>query len=283
MSLLVAVACGVPARSGVAGGHSVCGVGENAMIDACGVTHPGRVRAVNEDTFLVDHELQVFVVADGMGGHNAGDVASRIAVETVRAFVARSRDQAECTWPYGIDGNLSLDANRLRTALRVANRRVFKAADDRDDYAGMGTTIVAALVGENHVCYGGVGDSRMYAYSGGALSQVTQDDSWVATILAADPAMTKEEMASHPMRHMLTKVLGATATIDLDVSERRLQDGDRFLLCSDGLHNALDDTALDAVLSTASSANDGVDRLLQTALDGPAADNVTAIVVHYST
>jgi protein phosphatase len=259
------------------------GAGEGSMIDACGVTHPGRVRSVNEDAFLVDHELQMFVVADGMGGHNAGDRASRIAVETVRAFVARSRDQAECTWPYGIDGNLSLDANRLRTALMVANRKVFKAADDRDDYAGMGTTIVAALVGENDVCYGGVGDSRMYTCSGGAFSQVTQDDSWVATILAADPTMTKEEMASHPMRHMLTKVLGVTATIDLDVSERRLQDGDRFLLCSDGLHNAIDDAALEAILSTASNANEAADRLLQTALDGPAVDNVTALVLRYST
>ena len=252
------------------------------MIDAYGMTHPGKIRSMNEDALLVDHDLRMFVVADGMGGHNAGEVASRIAVETVRAFVARSRNQAECTWPYGIDGSLSLDANRLLTALKVANRKVFKAADGSDDYTGMGTTIVAALAGEKQICYGGVGDSRVYALSSGALVQVTADDSWVATILAADPTVTKEEMASHPMRHMLTKVLGATQTIDFEVAEQPLRDGDRFLLCSDGLHGALDDAEIGAILSGASSANDAVNRLVQTALDGPARDNVTALVVGYS-
>lgn len=252
------------------------------MIDAYGMTHAGKVRSINEDALLVDEDLRLFVVADGMGGHNAGDVASRIAVETVRAFVARSRDRAECTWPYGIDGNLSLDANRLLTALKVANRKVFKAADGSDDYTGMGTTIVASLVGEEHICYGGVGDSRVYARSGDALVQVTEDDSWVATILAADPTVTKEEMASHPMRHMLTKVLGATQTIDLEVTERRLRDGDRFLLCSDGLHGVLDDVQIGAILSAGSSAHDAVNRLVRSVLDGPATDNVTALVVGYS-
>ena len=252
------------------------------MIDAYGATHPGRVRTINEDTFLVDQDLQLFVVADGMGGHNAGDRAARIATETILAFVARSRDHAECTWPYGIDRRLSFDANRLLTALKVANRKVFRAADERDEYTGMGTTVVAALVQDDRICYGGVGDSRVYAHSEGLFAQVTEDDSWVATVLAADPTATKEEMASHPMRHVLTKALGATETIDVDVSERRLRAGDRFLLCSDGLHGGVDDAAIGDVLSSAPSASDAVNRLLQSALGGPATDNVTALVVGYS-
>jgi protein phosphatase len=171
------------------------------MIDAHGVTHPGRVRTINEDALLADEALRLFVVADGMGGHNAGDVASRIAVETVRAFLVRSQDQAECTWPYGIDSRVSLDANRLLTALKVANRKVFRAAD------------AAVLAGDDSLCFGSVGDSRLYAHGAGTLAQLTEDDSWLASIAAADATLTEEQKATHPMRHVLTKALGATPTI----------------------------------------------------------------------
>ena len=252
------------------------------MIDAYGVTHAGRVRAVNEDALLVDEGLRLFLVADGMGGHHAGDVASRIAVETVQAFMARSQHQAEWTWPYGIDGRLSLDANRLLTALKLANRKVFKAADASDDYTGMGTTIVAALAGDDSICVGGVGDSRVYAYGAGALDQMTEDDSWLASIAAADPTVTEQEKATHPMRHVLTKALGATATIDVDVTERAVRPGERFLLCSDGLHGAIAPSTIAAVLASAPSAREAAEGLVRAALDGPAADNVTALVVRYS-
>ena len=250
------------------------------MIDAFGVTHPGRVRTINEDAFLVDQDLRLFVVADGMGGHHAGDVASRIAVETVLSFMVRSH-QPECTWPYGIVSTLSLNANRLLTALKVANRRVFRAADASDDYTGMGTTIVAALAGGDRICLGSVGDSRAYVHSARDLVQVTEDDSWLALIAAADPTVSEAVKASHPMRHVLTKALGATPTIDVDVTERAVRAGEQLLLCSDGLHGAMDDSSINAVLSSAASARDAAQRLVQTVLDGPASDNVTALVVRY--
>ena len=203
------------------------------MIDAYGVTHPGRVCTINEDALLVDEALRLFVVADGMGGHHAGDVASRIAVETVRAFLVRSQDQAECTWPYGmIDSRVSLDANRLLTALKVANRKVFRAAD------------AAVLAGDDSLCFGTVGDSRVYAHGTGTLAQLTEDDSWLASIAAADATLTEEQKATHPMRHVLTKALGATPTIDVDVTERAVRAGEQFLLCSDGLHGAIEHSAI---------------------------------------
>ena len=254
---------------------------EGSMIDAHGVTHPGRVRKVNEDAFLVDNGLRLFVVADGMGGHQAGEVASRIAVEAVQAFMVRSLNQAECTWPYGIDGTLSLNANRLLTALRVANRKVFRAADANDDYTGMGTTIVAALAGNEHVCFGSVGDSRLYIRSAGTLAQLTEDDTWLATIAATDPTLTEAQKPSHPMRHVLTRALGATPTIDVDITEQAVRAGDRLLLCSDGLHGAMDDAAISAVLSNPARARDTAQRLVQTVLDGPAVDNVTALVIGF--
>jgi protein phosphatase len=239
------------------------------MIDAHGVTHPGRVRTINEDALLADEALRLFVVADGMGGHNAGDVASRIAVETVRAFLVRSQDQAECTWPYGIDSRVSLDANRLLTALKVANRKVFRAAD------------AAVLAGDDSLCFGSVGDSRVYAHSAGTLARLTEDDSWLASIAAADATLTEEQKATHPMRHVLTKALGATPTVDVDVTERAVRAGEQFLLCSDGLHGAIEHSAIGAVLSSAASAREAAERLVQAALDGPASDNVTALVVRY--
>ena len=252
------------------------------MIDAFGVTHPGRVRTVNEDALLVDEAQRLFLVADGMGGHHAGDVASRIAVETVQTFMARSQHQSECTWPYGIDSTLSLDANRLLTALKLANRKVFKAADERDDYTGMGTTIVAALAGDASICFGGVGDSRIYAHSAGTLDQMTEDDSWLASVSAADPTLTEQAKAKHPMRHVLTKALGATPAIDVDVAERAVRAGERFLLCSDGLYEAIEQSRIGAVLSGAPSSREAAKQLVQAALDGPASDNVTALVVRYS-
>ena len=251
------------------------------MIDAHGVTHPGRVRTVNEDALLADEALRLFVVADGMGGHHAGDVASRIAVETVRAFLVRSQDQAECTWPYGIDSRVSLDANRLLTALKVANRKVFRAADASDDYTGMGTTIVAVLAGDDSLCFGSVGDSRVYAHRAGTLARLTEDDSWLASIAAADATLTEEQKATHPMRHVLTKALGATPTVDVDVTERAVRAGEQFLLCSDGLHGAIEHSAIGEVLSSAASAREAAERLVQAALDGSASDNLTALVVRY--
>lgn len=121
------------------------------MITVHGVTHPGRVRTTNEDALLIDDDLGLFVVADGMGGHNAGDVASKLAVETIRAFMDRSRDGGECTWPFGVDGRLPLDANRPLTAVKLANRRVFRAADSNDDYTRMGTPVAETLVQDDRL------------------------------------------------------------------------------------------------------------------------------------
>src|SRR3954465_8209658 len=116
------------------------------MIEAFGLSDVGRVRKGNEDSFACDESLRLFIVADGMGGHNAGEVASRLAVEALVGFIRRSHEDTDVSWPYGIDPTLSLQSNRLRTAINLANRRVFRAAESHDDYTGMGTTIVAALI-----------------------------------------------------------------------------------------------------------------------------------------
>src|SRR5262252_1017090 len=147
------------------------------MIQFCGRTDVGRRRHRNEDSILVGDGI--LVVCDGMGGHQAGDVASRIGVDTIGTFINRSGADPDLTWPYGFDPSLSFDANRVRTAIKLANRAIFTRATAEDEYAGMGTTVVAAIVGPDdpRLTYGHVGDSRIYLIRGGRMFQLTRDDS----------------------------------------------------------------------------------------------------------
>jgi serine/threonine protein phosphatase PrpC len=249
------------------------------MLTAYGVTDPGRVRKNNEDALFFDADLGLFLVADGMGGHNAGEVASGLAVEAIRGFLIRSKPGDDFTWPYGIDPALSFLGNRLSTAIKLANRRVFKAGESKDSYTGLGTTVVAMAIEEDQCAFSGVGDSRVYLWAEGRLEQLTRDDSWVATVLAREPAMDEAALASHPMRHVLTNVIGAREPIDMDVHERTLRGGERFLLCSDGLHGVLEDAELERVLSSSATPEAMSADLIRQALDRDASDNVSALIV----
>ena len=251
------------------------------MIHAYGVTDAGRVRKSNEDTFLAEPALRLFAVADGMGGHNAGEVASSLAVEALASFIRRSASDTDFSWPYGLDRTLSFDSNRLRTAILLANRRVFRAAESTDDYNGMGTTLVGALLDGSRLAVGHAGDSRLYHFSGKRLEQVTRDDSWAATILAQDPSLKPEDVARHPMRNVLTNVIGARDGVEVHLAERNLQNGDFLLLCTDGLHGALDDKAVTEILSAATDVESAARTLVTTALDRGSRDNVTALVIQF--
>jgi protein phosphatase len=243
------------------------------------VTHPGRVRPNNEDALLWDLPAGLFVVADGMGGHQAGEVASRMAVDTVQSFLEASRGDQDLTWPFGFDPNLSMNANRLVTAVRLANRKVYQAGEDKPDFAGMGTTIVVALIEGSTLTFCGVGDSRIYVLAGGALQQITHDDSWVATVLARDPEFDRSQLSQHPMRHVLTNVLGARDDTEVEVGERPVRAGEQILLCSDGLYGGLDDAALQILLDGPGGLKELADRLVATSLERGGTDNITVVLV----
>ncbi|MGH9348657.1 MAG: PP2C family protein-serine/threonine phosphatase [Vicinamibacterales bacterium] len=248
------------------------------LLSAYGTTHPGR-RASNEDALLVDPALGLFVVADGMGGHRAGEVAARLATDAIREFIAQGRPARDFTWPYGLDPALSIDGNRLRTAVRLANARVLEASEARTEYTGMGTTVVAALAGSDRLAFVGVGDSRVYLWQRGRLQQLTQDDSWVARVLAREPGMTDLALAQHPLRHVLTSVIGARPETDPGVEERALEAGDVVLLCSDGLHGAMDLADMAALLGSCVPVAEMTATLVSGALARGASDNVTAVVI----
>jgi protein phosphatase len=251
------------------------------LVQACGVSDVGRVRKSNEDTFVSDPDVRLFAVADGMGGHGAGEVASRLAIDAITAYIRRSANDTDLSWPYGVDQTLSLDGNRLRTAIHLANRRIFRASESHDEYAGMGTTIVGALLVGSRVSLGHVGDSRVYLVTNGTIEQLTQDDSWAATILAHDPRLGPADIAKHPMRNVLTNVLGVREHVDIHLAERHLAGGETLLLCSDGLHGVMSDEAIRQVLADTSDVEAAASALVAAALERGSRDNVTALVVRY--
>jgi PPM family protein phosphatase len=251
------------------------------MITAYGVTHPGRVRPSNEDAMHWDVPNGVFVVADGMGGHQAGEVASQLAIDTIKTFLASTQGDRDLTWPYGFNPALSFNGNRLLTAVKLANRRVFRAGEEEQAYSGMGTTIVAAMIDKDRLTFCGVGDSRLYMLKPEGFDQLTHDDSWVATVLAKEPGVDESTLARHPMRHVLTNVVGARDETEVEIGERTLQPGEILLLCSDGLHGTLDDEAMQEIVGGAGDVPELAERLVAAALERNASDNVTALLVRY--
>lgn len=251
------------------------------MLYASAVSDVGRVRKTNEDAFVADLDVALFCVADGMGGHDAGEVASALAIDAITAFIRRSSADTDFSWPYGIDRTLSYDANRLRTAIHLANRKIFRSAESNDDYNGMGTTIVGALVNSDRMAIAHVGDSRLYLVRRGRIRQLTADDSWAATILAHDPRLNPADIAKHPMRNVLTNVLGARDTVDVHVAEHDLEPGDVILLCSDGLHGAVDDTTLAQIATNQKDIQIATRQMVDVALERGSRDNVTALLVSF--
>ena len=229
---------------------------------AHGVTHPGR-RSTNEDAFLVDSGRGLFVVADGMGGHNAGEVASGLAVKAIDEFLA--------------DGTPP-SVNVMHEALRLANDHILTAAGEKPDYTGMGTTVAAVFVRDAEAVYAHAGDSRVYLWHQGALTQLTRDDSWVTAALngLADEA---GELEQHPMRHVLTKVVGLRSELQPSVAQCAFVAGDVLMLCSDGVHGAVSLEKLATLLGSRQSVAHMAESVVREALGQGATDNVTAVVI----
>ena len=239
------------------------------------MSETGPVRRMNEDCFVSAEDLRLFVVADGMGGHTAGEVAARVAVESIENFIRRSHETIDFSWPFGIDPTLSLDGNRLKTAVNLANRRINRLAENHDDYLGMGTTVVCALISGGHLVVAHVGDSRLYLRDGVGLHQLTEDDSWAATVLGG-----KDGNGGSPMvRHVLTNVLGARPETLVHLAERELSGAETLLLCSDGLHGSVPHGTLRDLTGSADDLPAIAQKLIATALEHGSRDNITALVV----
>jgi PPM family protein phosphatase len=222
-------------------------------------THAGRVRRKNEDAYYA--EAPLFAVADGMGGALAGELASRISVQTLAELVQEGSDE-----------------ERLAETIRLANRRVAERATSDPRASGMGSTVTAALVGRGVVTFAHVGDSRAYLWRGGVLTRLSDDHSLVAEWVRAG-ALAPEEAAQHPQRSVITRALGADWQIDIDVWTTPARTGDVILLCTDGLSGFVDDAAVARVLDGSESLNAAVHALVDAANAAGGEDNITAVAL----
>lgn len=239
-------------------------------------TDIGRRRPLNEDAILADDEL--FILCDGMGGHKAGEVAAKLAVDTIAAFVRRSGEDPELTWPYGFDPHISYNGNRLRTAVKLANRTVFRKAASADEYTGMGTTVVAVMISSRRpvMTYTHVGDSRIYLVRKGVILQLTRDDSWANF---GWESHARDDAPSVSMKNVLTKALGARDDVEFEIKDSPLATGDTVLLCSDGLTNMLSDAQILETISRHGDDLEGAcDELVASANAAGGRDNISVIL-----
>src|SRR5436190_3178765 len=219
---------------------------------------PGLKRTSNEDSYSTRPDIGLFVVADGMGGHVAGEVASRVAVEAIDAFVQETAGaDKNRTWPFPFDPALSFDGNRLKAAFRLANRRISNAIAESADLRGMATTASALLVGNDGACVAHVGDSRVYVLRDGQLEQITHDHSWVEEQVRAG-TLSASAARQHPWRNVVTRALSGGEDPEVDVTEVAPRPGERYLLCSDGLFTVVPDNRITELLADSNASLDDI-------------------------
>jgi len=242
-------------------------------------TDPGMKRTQNEDYFTFLEEEQLFIVADGMGGHAKGEVASKLAAETLQEFFKRTKDE-DATWPYKMDRQLSYVENRLVCGIKLANWKVHESATKDPMCKGMGTTMVTCMVSGEKGYFGHVGDSRGYRMRGEKIQQMTRDHSLLEDYKEAKPDMTEEEQRNFPHKNVITRALGMRETVQVDIRHDQIQHGDTIMLCCDGLTGMLDDQRIyDIVKAADEDLEKAVTDLVDQANKNGGVDNITVILL----
>ena len=241
------------------------------MLEAYGLSDPGCVRENNEDYFISDSASGIFILADGMGGANAGEYASHLGAESLYEFLLKTSADDAASNPNSQDS--------LEKAFAGANEAVRQAAKDNPDLEGMGTTlIVARKVDGRQFEIGSVGDSRAYLSSKGVLSLITEDQTWVAEV-GPRLGLSDEALRKHPMRHVLTMAVGTAQDLRVFFKSLELSTGDQVLLCSDGLHGVLDEKILQQALDSQKTLPEKCHYLVEAAKKEGGPDNVTVVLI----
>ncbi len=246
---------------------------------AAGLSDVGLQREHNEDSFVVLKEYDLFVVADGMGGHRAGDVASRIATETISEFFKTTANE-DVTWPFHFDTNLSEEENRLLAGIRVANRQIFERSTRSRECHGMGTTVVGAMFSpkKQRMYIGHVGDSRCYRVREAEIQLLTRDHSLINDYLLAMPDLTDEQKSELP-KNVITRALGMQDHVVVDLQRDEPKPGDVYVLCSDGLSGMVTDDDIKQIVTGTGDVREACRKLIHRANERGGEDNITAILI----
>jgi protein phosphatase len=234
-------------------------------------------RTHNEDNFDVIDEFHLYIVADGMGGHASGEVASRMSIETIRDFFKATSADPEATWPYKMDKARGYEENRLITGIKLANLRIFEAAQRDPKLRGMGTTIAGILVVEDGVLIAHVGDSRVYRLREGELEQLTEDHSLLNDYIKMKK-LTEEEIANFPHKNVIVRALGMKDSVKVDTVLDRPKPGDLYILCSDGLCGPVQDGEIRELAMSTPDLKTAATRMVERANEHGGPDNITVVL-----
>jgi PPM family protein phosphatase len=248
-----------------------------ARVLACGETNVGMKRSHNEDNFDVIDDHHLYIVADGMGGHASGEVASQMSIDTIRDFFAATSQDPEATWPYKMDKSRGYEENRLITGIKLANLRIFEAAQRDPKLRGMGTTFAGILVVEDGVLVAHVGDSRVYRMRDGELEQLTEDHSLLNDYIKMKK-LTEEEIANFPHKNVIVRALGMKDSVKVDTRLDKPKPGDTYVLCSDGLCGPLTDEEIREVVATTGDLKTAGHKLIEKANENGGPDNITVVL-----
>jgi len=251
-------------------------------LESAGKTHVGMKRNHNEDNYLLLPEENLFCVADGMGGHSSGEIASKIAVTEVSEFFKYTAKDRDITWPFKMDKNRNYDENRLATAIKVANARIFEASQAEAKYRGMGTTIVSCYFVNGETLVGHVGDSRFHRFVAAEqqLVQLTEDHSLLNDYIKAKK-LTPEEIENFPHKNVIVRALGMKDSVVVDVTRLTPEENDVFLLCSDGLSGMVPDPKMEEILAKQPDIDKAAQNLIDAANAAGGNDNVSCILIRW--
>lgn len=249
-------------------------------IEVAGQTDVGRKRAHNEDNFAIFSELGLYIVADGMGGHASGEVASQLAVDTMREFFAATTSDPDRTWPYKMDRSKNYEENRLATGIMLSNLRIFESSRSNPAQRGMGTTIVALFVSQEGMYVAHVGDSRVYRLRDGELEQLTEDHSLLNDYKKMKQ-LSPEEIANFPHKNVIVRALGMKETVKVDTRFDQPRLGDIVVLCSDGLAGPVTDEEIRSTILASSDLKQAAQSLIDRANENGGPDNVTCVLARW--
>jgi len=249
-------------------------------IEVAGQTDVGRKRKHNEDSFAIYSEHGLYLVADGMGGHASGEVASQLAVQTMREFFEMTDEDPERTWPYKMDHSRGYEENRLVTAIKLSNLRIFETAQSNHKQRGMGTTMVAIFAVEDGIHIAHVGDSRVYRIRNHQMEQLTEDHSLLNDYRKMK-RLTDEEIANFPHKNVIVRALGMKESVKVDTRFEHPQEGDTVLLCSDGLAGPCTDNEILDIIDSTPDLSTATQALIHAANEKGGPDNVTCVLARW--